>query len=146
MTAKGKAGVFAAFVGCLVVLGAAGYVLVQRHPDVRKTRGLIEQFREFQSRLAAGDFSGAEEMLYYSSVLNAEEREQSAGEAMSENRLRIEDGKLLMYGYDITERVIDAEARFRVTHYYVARGVDKVVLRGGYALFEDGGITMIKFP
>lgn len=146
MTKKGQISVFAGFLGCLLVLGAVGYELVQRHPDVGRTRGLMGEFREFQRRLAEGDFSGAEEMLYYSSIAGVEGREASASDAEWEDRLRIENGQLLMYGYDIAERVIGAEAHARVTYTYVRRGVDKVVLEGGYALFEDGRIKMIKFP
>ncbi len=136
MIQKRKVGVLAGLVGCLVVLSVVGYGLVLRHPDVRRTRGLIG---EFQRRLAEGDWSGAEQMLYYSSIAGIEGRERAASEAEWEDRLRIEDGRLLMYGYDITERVVGAEPRGRVTYTYVKRGVNNVVLRGDMRCLKTAG-------
>ncbi len=139
--------VFFGVAGCVLIILAGVYGLIQRHPSAKKTHELIETFREFQSQLAQGNWPAAQKMLYAASVGDGKEiSSEHIDHAGSYCSARMENRRLLVDGRDVTKAIIEARPRFWVTFDYMRQPYqgDKLILEGGYVLFTDGKIAGIK--
>ena len=117
-----KLGVFVALVICFLALFLVVYVLLQRHPAAQKTRAMIQTFGEFQSRLAEGNWPAVQEMLY-SPLPTDGDGQRTSPEYIDRMAqvypLQIENGRLMSCGYDVTNKIIEANPRFWVTFDYM---------------------------
>jgi hypothetical protein len=111
---------------------------------------MIQTFREFQSRLAKGNWPAVQEMLY-SVSLNDGDGQRTSPEYIDRMAqdcpLQIENGRLMACGQDVTNEIIEANPRFWVTFDYMRGSLwqgDKLVLEGGYVLLKGGKIAVIK--
>lgn len=142
--------VFFGVAGCVLIIFAGVYGLIQRHPSAKKTHELMETFREFQSHLRQDNSLAAQKMLYAASVGDGKAiSSEPIDHADSYFSARMENSRLLVDGRDVTQAIIEARPRFWVTFDYMRqpRQGDKLILEGGvYVLFADGKIAGIKFP
>lgn len=141
--------VFFAVAGCVLIILAGANWIIQRHPSAKKTHKLIGIFREFQSHLAQGNSIAAQQMLYDASAgKDKTMSDKPVDDALSHMSPRMEAGRLLVGGRDVTKAIIEARPRFWVTFDYMFQPYqgDKLILEGGaYVLFTDGKITGMKF-
>ena len=133
--------------GCVLIILAGVYWLIQRHPSAKKTHELIETFRDFQSQLAQGNWLAAQKMLYSTSIGDGKGMlSEHIDHAGSHYSPRMENSRLLVDGRDVTKAIIEAHPRFWVTFDYMRQPWqgDKLILEGGYVLFTDGKVAGIK--